>query len=108
MFRVLKSPGETESFEKIALFVNGTPIKADFCRVSAIPFNTPWPGHQRPVEQSEETGFLRIVTDEKIEIEAYPNRKFQRAVVRRFHKISTCGRTKIKRGFSSKKRENTF
>lgn len=82
MFRVLKSPGETESFEKIALFVNGTPVKADFCRVSAIPFNTPWPGHQRPVEQSEETGFLRIVTDEKIEIEAYPNRKFQRAVVR--------------------------
>lgn len=108
MFRVLKSPGETESFEKIALFVNGIPVKADFCRVSAIPFNTPWPGHQRPVEQSEETSFLRIVTDEKIEIEAYLNRSFQKPSSDRFPKISACGRREIKRVFLSRKRENTF
>lgn len=82
MFRVIESPEEGKSFDGISLFVNKKPVKAELCRVSALPFNTPWPGHQRPIGQSEEAGFIRIVSDEKIELEVRYKRGFQRAVVR--------------------------
>ena len=82
MFRVIESSGKGKSFDGISLFVNKMPVKAELCRVSALPFNTPWPGHQRPIEQSEAAGFIRIVSDEKIQLEVRYKRGFQRAVVR--------------------------
>ena len=80
MFRVIESPEEGKSFDGISLFVNKKPVKAELCRVSALPFNTPWPGHQRPIEQSEEAGF--IITEICFMLshprDCFPNRKFRR------------------------------
>lgn len=33
--------------------VNGEPVRAYSCRVSAVPFNQVWAGYQRPVDQTE-------------------------------------------------------
>lgn len=51
-------PAEEPVFEGCRVLVDGkeTPLYA--ARVSAIPFNTVWPGHQRPLEQTELAPFL--------------------------------------------------
>ena len=45
--------------------VNGIKVDAISARVSAMPFNRLWPGHQRPLEQTEEAAYIYISTDEK-------------------------------------------
>ena len=40
--------------------LDGREIPCYAARVSAIPFNTVWPGHQRPVEQTELAPFVRF------------------------------------------------
>lgn len=82
MIRVLQCPSVGEEYTKIALTAGGERIAPTACRVSALPFNTPWPGHQRPLSQSEVSGFVRIVADEPVEIEAEPREGFSAASVR--------------------------
>lgn len=43
--------------------VNGERIGVYQCRVSAIPFNTVWPGQQRPIEQTETASFISFDID---------------------------------------------
>ena len=42
------------------------------CRISAYPFNTWWPGHQRPMEQSEVVSFVNLVSDEPVSLDVEP------------------------------------
>ena len=42
------------------------------CRISKYPFNTWWPGHQRPVSQSETVSFINLVSDEDVELTVEP------------------------------------
>lgn len=51
-------------------------------RVSAVPYNTVWPGVQRPDEQTETAYFFSFTTDEPTEIKVKLNCEFERAVVR--------------------------
>ncbi len=53
-------------------FVNGQEVSVYTCRISAYPFNTCWPGHQRPVNQSEIVSYVNLVSDEELEIEVEP------------------------------------
>ena len=71
-----------EVFSDWTVTVNGIPARAERCRVSALPFNTPWKGSQRPLSQTEEAGFLRIVSDETVCVRAKHNRPLSRVVVR--------------------------
>lgn len=56
------------------------------CRVSAMPYNTVWPGHQRPLEQTESASFLSFEMQEPVEVRLTANRPFAEAVVRPLNK----------------------
>lgn len=56
------------------VFVNGEEACVYSCRISAIPFNRPWPGHQRPIDQTAKVSFVNIVSDEELHIEVIPKK----------------------------------
>ncbi len=51
-----------------AVTVNGQKVKCHNCRVSKMPFNTVWPGHQRPIEQTEVASFISFEMDTPVDI----------------------------------------
>ena len=62
--------------------INKIPCEVRECRVSAIPFNRPWPGKQRPYDQSESAGFISFSADEKVEIKVKRKQPFDKAIIR--------------------------
>lgn len=52
------------------------------CRVSAVPFNRRWPGHQRQIEQSEIAYFTSFEMTEPVTVRVQPARSFKSCVVR--------------------------
>lgn len=46
-----------------AVKVDGHPIPVHQARVSAVPFNRVWPGHQRPIDQTELASFVSFDAD---------------------------------------------
>ena len=54
------------------VFLNGREIPVYGCRISKYPFNTWWPGHQRPVDQTDLVSFVNIVSDEEVRLEIEP------------------------------------
>ena len=47
-------------FDRVRVFVNGVQAAVQCCRVSAMPFNRFWPGHQRTLDQTELAGFVSM------------------------------------------------
>ena len=62
--------------------VNGKPVALDAARVSAIPFNRRWPGHQRTMDQTEMINFLSLATDEPVTFEIMPKAPFETVEIR--------------------------
>ena len=62
--------------------VNGQPVALDTARVSAMPFNRRWPGHQREKDQTELINFLSLASDEALTFEISPNKPFDKAIIR--------------------------
>lgn len=62
--------------------VNGKPCQVRDCRVSAMPFNRPWPGKQRPYSQSEWAGFVSVSADEALTFRVKRKKDFSLACVR--------------------------
>ncbi|MBR3932875.1 MAG: hypothetical protein IKJ68_03065 [Clostridia bacterium] len=62
--------------------INGTEVVTDTARVSAMPFNRRWPGHQRSVDQTELVNFVSLETDESVEFEVTLPEKSDNVVVR--------------------------
>ena len=62
--------------------VNGVPAELNTARVSRIPFNRRWPGHQRDISQSELVNFLSLATDEPLTLEITPAKPFETVTVR--------------------------
>ena len=62
--------------------VNGTAVKLDAARVSAIPFNRRWPGHQRTLDQTEMVNFLSMAMDEPVTFEIRPKNGFEKVEIR--------------------------
>ncbi len=52
------------------------------CRVSAMPYNRPWPGKQRQFEQSESAGFISFSADESVTVEVKSKKAFGKALIR--------------------------
>ncbi len=55
-----------------AITVNGIPAAPDSARVSAVPYNRRWPGHQRTLDQTELVNFLSLTHDEPVTYEITP------------------------------------
>ena len=62
--------------------INGVPAALNTARVSAMPFNRRWPGHQRPIDQTELCNFLSMETDEPLTFEIKPAKPFDRVDIR--------------------------
>ena len=82
MIRYVKHPVEEEISKDYIIKCNGIAMDAYFARVSAMPYNTVWPGKQRPLEQTELASVLNFETDEEIEFEVEVAWDFKEAVVR--------------------------
>ncbi len=75
-------PIKSEISTDYEIFLNGEPCEAVFTRVSAIPFNRPWPGKQRPIDQTELASYISFAADEEVEVTIIPKREFKEAVIR--------------------------
>ena len=69
MFQIIPLPAGEPASELYSVKINGQEAGCSVCRVSAIPFDVVWPGHQRPLDQTEEAAFLSVVSDGKISVE---------------------------------------
>ena len=69
------------------VWLNGTEVPVYTCRISAYPFNTWWPGHQRPLAQSELVSFVNLVSDEPISLEISPvDQNFEKVMLKPYSK----------------------
>ncbi len=62
--------------------INGNTASLDTARVSKVPFNRRWPGHQRSLDQTELINFLSLSLDEEISIEIIPQKPFDEVQIR--------------------------
>ena len=70
------------------VYVNGQEVPVYTCRVSAYPFNTWWPGHQRDFRQTMPVSYVNLVSDEAIQIAVEPLTKkaYQRIMLKPYSK----------------------
>ncbi len=62
--------------------INGIHVTPDTARVSAMPFNRRWPGHQRQFDQTELVNFLSFAMDEPVKFEITPKDAFEKVIIR--------------------------
>ena len=62
--------------------INGVEAELNAARVSAVPFNRRWPGHQRPLDQTEVISFLSLSTNEPLSFEITPHFPFEQVTIR--------------------------
>lgn len=60
------------------------------CRISRYPFNTPWPGHQRPLDQSELCSYINLVGDEEVTLQIRAKKPHSRVLVKPFSRNITA------------------
>ena len=75
-------PAGEPVFDLYTVTVNGDPVSLYTARVSAIPFNRPWPGKQRPLEQTELAAVLSLDMTEPVTIEVCWPAPVTEAIVR--------------------------
>ena len=66
------------------LTVNSQEIPVYTCRISAYPFNRPWPGKQRDIDQTEVASFVSLVSDGEsdVDIEVITDRQYERVHIK--------------------------
>ena len=81
-------PYEVPKSKDYKIYVNGREVPVYACRISAYPFNTWWPGHQRPFAQSEAASYVNLISDEEIEIAVEPLTKtaYERIMIKPYAK----------------------
>lgn len=71
-----------DSCQNYEVKINGHSVPLDTARVSAVPFNRRWPGHQRGKEQTELINFLSFSFDEAVTFEITPETPFEEVKIR--------------------------
>ena len=81
-------PYDVPTSKDYKVYVNGQEVPVYTCRISAYPFNTWWPNHQRYVDQAEIVSFVNLISDEEIQIEVEPLTKtaYKRIMVKPYSK----------------------
>ncbi|NLD87573.1 MAG: hypothetical protein GX633_04870, partial [Clostridiales bacterium] len=64
------------------VYINGKRYDTDTARVSAMPFNRRWPGHQRSKSQTELISFVSLETDEKLSFDIVPKGDSDDVIIR--------------------------
>ncbi len=80
MLRSYDFPEEKE--QRINITANGTQIPVYRATVSKYPLNRRWPGHQRPLDQTETAYFAYVETDEKFICRFEYQKDFENVVIR--------------------------
>ena len=96
MVKYVKHPIEDDISKDYIIKCNGICMDAYKARVSAMPYNITWPGHQRTLDQTEIASVLSFEADEKVELEVEVAWDFEEAIVRPLSKnvkVEKCGRT---------------
>ena len=66
---ILTNPPASEAlYTDYTVKVNGIDVSLSAVRVSAMPYNTAWPGYQRPIDQTELASTLSFSSDEPVTI----------------------------------------
>ena len=95
MINYVKHPVAEEISKDYIIKCNGIAMEPYHVRVSAMPYNTVWPGRQRPLDQTELASVVNFEADEKVELEVEVAWDFEEAVVRPLSKnitVEKCGR----------------
>ena len=79
IYQVTKTENHCEDYK---VKINGNLVEVNTARVSAVPFNRRWPGHQRGLEQTELVNFLSCATDEPVVFEITPKNPFEKIEIR--------------------------
>lgn len=79
LYPMTKTELHVEDYE---VKINGKQVELDTARVSAVPFNRRWPGHQRGLEQTELINFLSFAMDEEVFFEIKPKQSFDKVAIR--------------------------
>lgn len=66
MLKIVRAPESERA--NLGITLNARPADAYRARVSKFPYNTPWPGRQRPIDQTEDAYFMSFESDEPVEI----------------------------------------
>lgn len=83
MLKITRIPAGEAVSSDFDIRLNGQSAAAYAARVSAVPHNRAWPGHQRDLSQTELASFLTFVMgDEVVEVELLAARDFEEAVIR--------------------------
>ena len=68
MLVLTNTPASEALYTRISVAVNGIPARTPAVRVSSMPYNTAWPGRQRPFDQTEMAPVLSFSADEPVTV----------------------------------------
>ena len=66
--KIVPMPSDEPVFDLYHVSVDGVPVPLYQLRVSKYPLNRPWPGHERPIEQSELASMLTFDMTSSVDI----------------------------------------
>ena len=89
MAKAYRFPSYEDVCRDFEVVCDGVSLDVISCRVSAVPFNQPWPGYQRPLDQTELSWFTSLDSDGEVTLTVTPTRSFERVVVRPLSKKVT-------------------
>lgn len=68
--------------DNFSVTINDIDCEVRECRVSAVPYNRPWPGKQRQYSQTESAGFISFSADESVTLRVKSKKAFKTASVK--------------------------